>query len=309
MLLQIAHEQLAVDEGIVTQSLDPMWVPSLEDYGQHDQLLAAMLRTASYYVLDVSQAEEAIDSMPPALPSFPPLPFRRIWIEMQGTDKSYTGPVQYAQWDTTNEDGSNDIVDVLGIAINEVVRGREWQIFMPLVRVTNLPEGDVKIPLTRTSMTLAFHLTPTEILGPTPVGKTVKQWNIGHHAAMLQMAINGAMLITARGVHKTELQLPRAQRKRLARERWAPRMPKLYYVDLDRSGEEGPEIGKGRIYHVRWLVSGHWRHVDTGDSLCTCWDHRHSPRVAKYIDPYVKGPAGAPWIGRPVHRKRGETNG
>jgi hypothetical protein len=140
------------------------------------------------------------------------------------------------------------------------------------------------------------------VLGPTPVGKTIKVWEQRHLAGMLQLAINGAMLITARGVPRREQQLPRHQRKRIMRQRWAPRMPKLYYVDLAQAGEAEEIPGKTRTYHVRWLVSGHWRHIEGGDSLCTCWEHRHSPRVATYIEPYVKGPPGAPWIGRPVHR-------
>jgi len=297
-----------VDEGIVTQALNPMWVPDLEDYSQHHALLLSMLRTASYYVLDADQCRDAVASMPPALPSFPPLPFRRIWIETQWTNENGgTGPSPYVSWEEDNSDGSVQQADCLGIAINEVVRGREWQIFMPIQMRVLFVDGDEEWVVSRNAVTCAFHVTPHEILGPTPVGKSVKVWEDRHLAGLLQLAINGAMLITAKGVPIRELKLPRHQRKRLQRERWAPSMPKLYYVDLINAAEADVEYGKGRIYRHRWLVQGHWRHVDSGDDLCTCWKHRHSPRVAKYIEPYVKGPPGAPWIGRPVHRRRGDV--
>ena len=211
-------------------------------------------------------------------------------------------PAAYATWKADNEDSSWETVVCLGIAINEAVRGREWQIFLPVRRTLSYSEDDEETQLSQHAMTLAFHVTPHEILGPTPVGKTVKEWRSDHLRGLLQLAINGAMLITARGVPKREMQLPRHQRKRIARQRWAPRMPKLYYVDLAEAGEEMETAPKSRTYHVRWLVSGHWRHLDNGESLCTCPKHRHSPRPATYIDPYVKGPPGAPWIGRPVHR-------
>jgi len=296
------HERTPVDEGIVTQALDPMWVPTLEEASSWHEGLYAMLRTASYYIVDQEQTYEAIESMPPALPSFPPLPFRRIWIETQHTyDDGSVQPGMYTSWLDENDDGSRDVIDVLGVAINEVVRGQEWQIFVPFQRTTEIVERRQKpVPISRSMITMAFHLTPNEIISPRKVSG---DWHDGHLHALLQLAVNGAHLITARSVPKREITLPRHQRKRIERERWAPRMPKLYYVDLTYAGEQ-PQTGAGRTYHVRWLVSGHWRHIDGGESLCTCREHRHSPRPATYIEPYVKGPPGAPWIGRPVHRRK-----
>ena len=99
LLLQVMHERTPVDEGIVTQALDPMWVPTLEEASSWHEGLYAMLRTASYYIVDQEQTYEAIESMPPALPSFPPLPFRRIWIETQHTyDDGSVQPGMYTSW-------------------------------------------------------------------------------------------------------------------------------------------------------------------------------------------------------------------
>lgn len=311
LMLSGLSEMVPVDETGVALALDRLWL-TLETARDWETGLYTMLRTASYYILDANESQEAIASMPPALPSFPPLPFRRVWIEVAKTERGRHSPAPYAEWawDDPKFPGLIEHMEILGIAISEVTRGREWQIFLPH-KVSYEFDGETKdqdaalIASARERegvRVMAFHITPHEILAPKQMVKGTS-WHAGHLQPLLQLAINGAHLITARGVPHHEFRLPRGQRKRLDQQRYAPNPPKMYYVDLTRAGEEMDEAPSSREYHVRWLVSGHWRHLDHATELCTCPEHHLNPQPATYIEPYVKGPPNAPWKGRPVHRQ------
>jgi hypothetical protein len=110
------------------------------------------------------------------------------------------------------------------------------------------------------------------------------------------LAVTAAHLIVADRVPVREWPVPRHQRKQMRRR--GLEAPRVYFVDLAESGEIKPGRGE-REYHVRWLVTGHWRLNPNGKTFV-----KHKGGVCSWVKPYVKGPAGAPWKGRPVHGRR-----
>lgn len=57
---------------------------------------------------------------------------------------------------------------------------------------------------------------------------------------------------------------------------------------VDTGTEADPETG--RTYTHRWMVRGHWRQQAYGPG--------RSQRRTQYVEPYIKGPAGAPLLAR-----------
>ena len=98
-------------------------------------------------------------------------------------------------------------------------------------------------------------------------------------------AILLVQLIDVLGARQVELQVPRPHRRAHERQ-FQHDHPKVYFVDLRQAGEKKGSAGS-REYHHRWLVRGHWRQLASGRRT--------------WVRPYVKGPAGAPWQGRPVY--------
>jgi hypothetical protein len=70
-----------------------------------------------------------------------------------------------------------------------------------------------------------------------------------------------------------------------------PRVRVVHLRQAPSRAHDGPGDGQGRTYRHRWAVAGHWRHQACGP--------RHSEHRPVYINPYLKGPEGAPLVGRP----------
>jgi hypothetical protein len=89
----------------------------------------------------------------------------------------------------------------------------------------------------------------------------------------------------------TEAALPRHVVRRAQR---AGQLPRVRVVRLREApgDHRGAQSEGGRTYHHRWAVAGHWRQQ--------AWGPRHSQRRPTYINPYLKGPEGAPLVDRPV---------
>ena len=73
------------------------------------------------------------------------------------------------------------------------------------------------------------------------------------------------------------------------------------------SDEEGNGTGFCRTYSGRWRVRGHWRRLNPEQKPGPgpeAMPRRDADRCwLVWIDPYVKGPAGASWL-RPLHPVR-----
>lgn len=286
LLLEQAHETVPVDEETVVRSLDPLREPDFSNYSEVFAGAVGVLRTAAYYVLDARDAFDALASEPPAQETFPPLPFPRVWIEnrVPGIDR----PAPYLRYEL-NEQLQEQTrpdrwsrLDVLGIGLVEIERSHVWDIYIAFRFVNDI------------AFFIAQRIGPDQVLAADSATEEIAPYAF---ATVRRLAVGGAHLVVAKNVPHEDVTLPRHQRKRLM-PAIGPSLPRIYFVNLGAAGEHD-ERETGREYHVRWLVRGHWRHVDSGRELCSCCNPR---RVATWIEPYVKGPAGAPWKGRPVHR-------
>ena len=54
----------------------------------------------------------------------------------------------------------------------------------------------------------------------------------------------------------------------------------------DGVGDDEQDAGHGKVFHVRWVVRGHWRQQAVGPN--------HSEHKPVFIAPHVRGPQGAP---------------
>lgn len=282
MFPTLARERLGgypVDEHAVTRSMHSL--TGISDIEESEQLewFEGMLRTAALYVVDTTEADHAITdaidlalTLPDEQQTFemPPLPMSRIAIE--GVSLNQT-------WRIPASDGYELSID--GVLIDEVTPGQHWRtmaLFFPAVkgsdRTLDMPGlsvyGDIRLAEDGPRM---GRIKADEA---DPMAVTALE-------TMYSVLVN---LITAKGVAVSDWPDFKSTASP-AIQKHAPRFARPYWVSLSQSGQERPRTASDRTYHCRWLVSGHWRHYESGDRT--------------WIRPYVKGPKGAPWKGRPVH--------
>jgi hypothetical protein len=258
---------------------------------------AALARTAVLFVVDPDEFGHAVASAGPSPRiELPPLPYSRIVVEFEGDVM-----LQLQQPDGEND---NDLVLFL---INEVERGEHWQVCCLLRKVD---ESDSENILDSRFWTYLYSVhrdgTVVDLDVTKPISEedlaTVQDENdmldllddrlelrsindLQRAEAARRLPIEFAHLVNARGVSVTHIDVPRQQRRAFTRKGLVH--PQLYFVYI---GDGTAEIERGksdREYHVRWLVRGHWRHFSSGDRT--------------WVRPYIKGPAGAPWKGRPIY--------
>lgn len=281
-ILRHAGEIVPLDGAELELSLEsPDADPDFSDYQRLYSSAVGLIASSAFYTLDPGDTAQALASEPPLQEMFPPLPFSRVWVEM----RHLMPLVRVVDEELV---GRNDQVDVLGIAIAEIVQGRVWDVFVPFE--FGKPEF----------FFLAFRIAPDKAIDCDPELRLDDEVVIGFDR-IRQLAVGAAHLITARNAPVESLVLPRHQRKRIVREGVLKQPSRVYFVNLSAAGEHASADG-GREYHVRWLVRGHWRHMPGGRRLCTCCE---PPQVASWVEPYIKGPVGAPWKGQQIRRKHG----
>lgn len=258
--------------------------------------VAAMLRTATLFVVDHDEAQQAIATAGDCpMDEFPPLPYPRIAFECS-EDVGWqvylntTAPTEAAarldiEQRVANGEDPAYIIDL--VMVNEAQQGREWHV-IHLTRIpdTDMPTGDVRqavcLRLTSDGGVQVAKATqgdedPTQTWEDPPPG-------LAAPSLLTRTPVELAHLVNARGVSLVDIS-SRADRRRAARRGFV--FPSVYWVDL-RSSFETNRGASDREYHCRWLVRGHWRHLD---------ETRRT-----WVRPYIKGPTGAPWKGRPVYR-------
>jgi len=249
--------------------------PDFSDYQRIYATAVTNLSAAAYYLLDAVDSRPALLSSPPEQETFPPLPFTRVWVEM-------THLTPLLRFVDKHDDKH---MDILGAMVIEVEQGRVWDIYLPFQMDD---EAEFYFIAGRIAPDRAVVLDPAFNYGSLSF------------TVIRQLAIGIIHLITARNAPPQEVRLPRPQRKRIARDpRSASAASRVYYVDLHTAGETETSLGSSREYHVRWLVRGHWRHIASGRTFCTCCNPE---QIATWVAPYIKGPPGAPWKGKQVHR-------
>lgn len=128
-----------------------------------------------------------------------------------------------------------------------------------------------------------------------PMGKWRNRPQVGEEQFMqategiARFMLAGLAWLKQRVVVAPEEKLERHRRKEFARvtKREAPAVRVVSLRKAERLHSEGDG---SREYHVRWIVSGHWRNQACGP--------RHGDRRLTYVLPYVKGPDDKPLKGQ-----------
>lgn len=281
------------DEAEVMKFADPAdkWEP--EDFVRFTssarQIDTAMWFTGLFrscigFCIDSDVLLEAVQSGDnQTLPPLPPLPFRKIAVQA-----SDNGPLFAVEGHALAAmDGKRYATEaattIVAQAIFEIERGTRWRV---------IQAGIVQ---NEKIFALAAHDITPETIRPLAYPSRgaydpIKFADVGYVPDSCRLAVEAAHLITSRGVSLVEVDAAdRHERKRLARRNSRP--PRLYWVDINAGQVTRIDGPAAREYHCRWLVRGHWRHFASGDRT--------------WVKSYIKGPAGAPWRGRPVYMVEG----
>jgi hypothetical protein len=299
-LLRLSNEVLPINEAVTRMAMNPLWLADEPDKRDQAQLnvrqwdmLNAVLRTGGIFVF---QREDIPPLEVEPIEVLPPLPFTRVWLEIANANP---GELQFV-------DNDGRMSWTRGFAIIEEEPGERWHIVTPLLDRQGLIELlDAGVAPEKAFMyatTLKdYPLKRYEEHGmiAAAVGRPGIDFDLGDerlNQRMVLMALLPEMLIQVLhtlGVVTEPTQLPRPRRREF-RNRYGYEHPVPYRVHV-RSVPE-PKQGKGdREYHHRWLVRGHYRKHERGTHFV------RGKGVCTWVRPYVKGPNGAPWKGRPIY--------
>lgn len=225
----------------------------------------AIMQTGILFVLDQETTQILVNSeatFPVGPMPLPPLPFKRMMIEYRGDDLPALLEIEAG-------------VGLLLVMLYEMVEGTRWMVTL----ATLPPTSDPKTLEASDFIFMAFEVTENTVTRP---GRTVPYDDLDD--ALRFLIVNSAHLCVADGISRTLTGFPRAERRRTLRH--APRftIPTTYMVRI--APARVIPGNSDREYHCRWMVRGHWRHTRTRKV---------------WVRPYIKGPVGAPWKGRPVY--------
>ncbi|HEY7417474.1 MAG TPA: hypothetical protein VH593_19990 [Ktedonobacteraceae bacterium] len=303
--LEAYGERLPVDEHATTRALTPLLRPTSFDNEDNVRMRDAitMLRTSSYFVVDLADMDPikdmAIDSITEEDEiivglDLPPLPFPRIWIECCKGEAAVTA------FRMTDLDGVE--YNIMGWAISEIDPGNDWNVFCfmhPIVEEPDSRNADGLPVYTWSKETVSIRqlgIFPTGVGIDGKSDNTIQfdtEDNTSWFTMMVLMPLGLAQFLTTQGVKHVKDPIPRPVRRRFAR-RFTFDHPQVYWVDASGAGESNPH--SQRQYRHRWIVKGHWRLSEAGTHFI-----KHKGGMCTWIRPYVKGPKGAPWKGRPIH--------
>jgi hypothetical protein len=274
-------ERWSVDESAVTPRMHPMLAAPTT---QGAIVFARLCRDSVLYAVDFEEANTAMsgDWVPLGTLDLPPLPFPRIAIEA----------IQNITWKMLAPDDT-PLIEVEAIQITETERGKEWDVTL----YARLPmdegwEQDADDPIDTGVRPMLFRITADHVELIDYRGKAEQRNEEGFIQLAWQMPVKLVHFLTAVGVEHTA-GTPSRQVRRAFERQTEGRVPHptIYLVHVSEHAGDHPGGGpkSDRSYSVRWLVRGHWRTLASGN---TTWVRAH-----------VKGPAGAPFKGRPIYVK------
>lgn len=304
-------EHLSAAEAICEMALSPMYhrqAISREVELDASRVVGAtaVARTGGIFALDPGDGQALNHYADSPLEELPPLPYPRCWFEVWDDESERPCVIQ----DFVDADGREEQLVAYGLL--EVEPAARWDVFamfngvgvdrmsVRAWQLRALAHVDLNDPRIRTHGTIGGK--PDRTPGPIAV---VPDGGVGdefdhvpeEHAALLNSVLMAplwfAQLITTLGVRLPSVPLPRAEKRRIER-RFGPGHPSIYRVDLRGAGDQHPGRGDQQFFH-RWLVRGHYREHEHGRYVVP------GKGACSWVRPYVKGPAGAPWKGRPVY--------
>jgi hypothetical protein len=299
MLRRLAGVKLAADEVSAAMALSQMRAWDATDDAERQRLMTAFVRTATTFVLSSEDApaygSQLMDMAWEPWDGLPPLPYPRMWIECGAPTES--DPVPFPLIEPSAEpDWASGL---WGVGITGDQNG--WVIAElycdPWDRQNN---GFIWPWDAAAKVDFEFHRVTPDGKGfyPIPDVDESIEGDGDRHGDQIANAMSAwatilmVQLIDVLGSRRVPMQIPR-QTRRAHERKFGVAHPSVYFVDLDATGED-KLVGSGdRQYHHRWMVRGHWR--------------IHSDGRRSWVRPYVKGPKGAPWKGRPVYAQQRAT--
>jgi len=201
----------------------------------------------------------------------PPLPYPKVIVDIDS--------------ERTLSLSNNDLhADFHGFYIQEVIRGSKWQV-VALLAVSAEPVSKGQIADSSMNYITYCVTEDAESIAIVEEGGGTTDLAASQLRSWVVECIH---LITAKNVvHVPE---SRQMRRNTARKLGVKKV-NSFTIRMSRSQGTGEGYGGSRTYTVRWIVRGHYR------------DYKSGKR--SWIDPYIKGPAGAPWRNphKPVYIK------
>lgn len=325
---ELDQPRLATSEGESTIALHPVVRSMFHPLAGPQLMFGIMARTAILFVVDHDEFETAVASAgaAPVMPELPPLPYPRVAVEC----------AEDATW-ALGSAPDHHAADLEAIAISETSQGERWEVCLLLRPPISSEEqldalrsaaqgaardrkaaeeimraygqhvalftldrggavtmfsggqnGETWLPRmdelqTEDDLQRAFDKVRGKL--PSLDEMTVRYEPDDPRAISLRaLPIEFAQLANARGVTVEHVSVPRAQRRRFERKRLVH--PRVYFVKIGEASDDHAGHGD-REYHCRWLVRGHWV--------------RPNGKPKHWRRAHIRGPAGAPWKGRPVY--------
>lgn len=270
-LLKQEWGKVEVSEAITSLALQPYWPPgrlhSTEDVAVASTVL---MRTSTVMVIGGGEMPLLLGLMTglqadDSWEELPPLPYPRLWVEFGGDDNALP-----ATLGLQSEEGE---VRIHCVAITGDAAG--WWI-LSLVHRSDAPD-----PLDWEW--IGYRVEPGGFL----IGKDDRRSHVREEMGGFGwLPVILAEVVQMTDSRHDEMKIPRPH-ARAHQRRFGIAHPTVYFLDLRYAGDRPVPTGTGLGYRHRWMVRGHWRRYKSGERT--------------WIRPYVKGPAGAPWKGRPFY--------
>lgn len=238
-------------------------------------VLAALASSSVIYAVDYQALREASNGGGAGRIDLPPLPFPRVVFE---ADEPHPWPLKRA-------DTGETVLRVEAVFVEEREQGARWEgmVFFQVPGI-NIAGDDERLAVLHR---LLFEVTPDGVSW-----KGAATDSRSHDDPVRRMIVEGVHYIVARGVTLTLVKSSRQVQR--AEKRKGVLLPeRVYWVRVVDEHQRAVGGAGDREFHCRWLVRGHWRRI--------------AENRKTWIRPYIKGPAGAPWRGRPVYHVAGRA--
>lgn len=293
-------EKMPTDEERVKQALDhyetptaevPEWLRGIPRNFAIDMMrnlrFTDLIRTGGVFVLDPADVVANMDMETMGRgygDPLPPCPFPRMFFEFW--DDESVGLVQFRDLD-----GEPAVLS--GVGIVEVIPCRRWTVYW-LMPSSLFGEDEYAIReyelLTEDGLVKYGTNEDEYANGPLDDREKLMWKAIAYEMPKLVVETVGIL-----GAQREPVRVPRQHRRQVERKTGVA-FPTIYRVDLRGAGDtDGEEYGGTREYRVRWIVRGHYRREPNGE-----YEVPGKGRCG-WVRAHVKGPAGAPWRGRPIH--------
>lgn len=280
-----------------------------------EMFVKTLMCTGGLYRLDggADGTQGVLDSIWGGLPvgELPPLPYPRMWFEARDAHGNYVplwkGDAPEGSWNGLDAD------TLWALGITEITPGTTWGVIAVRQQDWTYTADDEVRDLSALRYerihALDLQMAPDSAEGmfvmPDADDDAKAESETAYRGAMATWALVLADIVTARNVDRREVPFGRKTRKQLQRAAPGGRFaPRLYNVSIATATDD-PLDETHRSLSVRFLVRGHWR---VSKALHAKWiDSKEAHCV--WVAAYVKGPAFAPWKGRPVYVEPPSTVG